>query len=189
MFNQNDFQSDFQPDDSDQKPYQEAKKKQRENNVKTTQWLSYKEYVQDRSFDGGQLVNDRFNDGNDTDIVLDEKCDQYTLQVVVHRNSLNVMWNMCFSLFVIDCLVFTAHGIPIGDLADRLSVNLTLLLTAMAFKWVLNDGKCCSCRVFVSAVNQFPHLFPPTGIPNVPYLTTMEWYVVLTFMMLFVQGK
>ena len=48
------------------------------------------------------------------------------------RDSVSVMWNMCFSLFVIDVMVFAAHGIPMADLADRLSVNLTLLLTAMA---------------------------------------------------------
>jgi hypothetical protein len=65
--------------------------------------------------------------------------DQYTLQIIVSRNSTSVMWNMCFSLFVIDCLVFSAHGIPIDDLGGRLGVNLTLLLTAMAFKWVLSD--------------------------------------------------
>ena len=91
--------------------------------------------------------------------------DTYTLQLVIARDSKNVLWNLSFSLFVIDVMVFTAHGIPIEDLADRLSVNLTLLLTAMAFKWVLNDGT-----------------------PNVPYLTTMECYVVLTFSMLFFQG-
>jgi hypothetical protein len=91
--------------------------------------------------------------------------DQYTLQIIVARNSASVMWNMCFSLFVIDCLVFSAHGIPIGSLEDRLGVNLTLLLTAMAFKWVLSEK-----------------------LPDVPYLTTMEKYTLMTFMMLFFQG-
>ena len=91
--------------------------------------------------------------------------DQFTLQIIMARDAKNVLWNLCFSLFVIDVMVFTAHGIPINELADRLSVNLTLLLTAMAFKWVLNDGT-----------------------PNVPYLTVMERYVILTFSMLFFQG-
>ena len=83
--------------------------------------------------------------------------DMYTLQIVMAHDPQNVLWNLCFSLFVIDVMVFTAHGIPIDELGDQLSVNLTLLLTAMAFKWVLNDGT-----------------------PNVPYLTVMELYVVLT---------
>ena len=81
------------------------------------------------------------------------------------RDSVSVMWNMCFSLFVIDVMVFAAHGIPMADLADRLSVNLTLLLTAMAFKWVLSDS-----------------------LPPVPYLTTMEIYVIATFACLWLQG-
>ena len=81
------------------------------------------------------------------------------------RDSVSVMWNMCFSLFVIDVMVFAAHGIPMADLADRLSVNLTLLLTAMAFKWVLSDQ-----------------------LPPVPYLTTMEIYVIATFACLWLQG-
>ena len=91
--------------------------------------------------------------------------DTYTLQLIMARDAKNVLWNLCFSLFVIDVMVFTAHGIPMDELGDRLAVNLTLLLTAMAFKWVLNDQT-----------------------PNVPYLTVMERYVVLTFTMLFVQG-
>ena len=89
----------------------------------------------------------------------------YTLQLIMARNSKNELWNHCFSLFVIDVMVFTAHGIPIDALGDRLSVNLTLLLTAMAFKWVLNDAT-----------------------PGVPYLTIMDRYVLLTFSMLFAQG-
>ena len=61
--------------------------------------------------------------------------------------------------------IFTGHGIPAEYLADRLSINLTLLLTAMAFKWVLAES------------------LPPT-----PYLTVMEKYVIATFVILFVQG-
>ena len=91
--------------------------------------------------------------------------DQYTLQIIMVRDSVSVMWNMCFSLFVIDVMVFAAHGIPMSDLADRLSVNLTLLLTAMAFKWVLSDT-----------------------LPPVPYLTTMEVYVIATFASIWIQG-
>lgn len=51
------------------------------------------------------------------------------------------------------------------NLNDRMAINLTMLLTAMAFKWVLSDM-----------------------LPKVPYLTVMEKYVVMTFMLLFVQG-
>ena len=78
---------------------------------------------------------------------------------------MSVLWNMCFCLLVIDCMVFTAHGIHRGELGDRLGINLTLLLTAMAFKWVLSDA-----------------------LPSTPYLTDMEKYVIMTFAMLFLQG-
>ena len=91
--------------------------------------------------------------------------DQYTLQIIMVRDSASVLWNMCFSLFVIDVMVLSAHGIHMGSLADRMGVNLTLLLTSMAFKWVLSD-----------------HL------PPVPYLTTMEKYVIMTFFCLWLQG-
>jgi hypothetical protein len=147
-------------ENTDYPDYIKAKKKQQEKNKRIIQWKKFKQYKGEPVY-----FSDDENEEDADNFTLDEQCDTYTMQVVIHRESLNVLWNMCFSLFVIDCLVFTAHGIPIGDLADRLSVNLTLLLTAMAFKWVLNDG-----------------------IPNVPYLTTMEIYVVLTFLMLFIQG-
>jgi hypothetical protein len=81
------------------------------------------------------------------------------------REPESILFNMMFALLVVDFMVWTAHGVPIGDLADRLSVNLTLLLTAMAFKFVLSDT------------------LPPT-----PYLTTMERYVLWTFVVLFLQG-
>ena len=51
------------------------------------------------------------------------------------------------------------------NLNDRMAINLTMLLTAMAFKWVLSDM-----------------------LPKVTYLTVMEKYVVMTFMLLFAQG-
>ena len=92
--------------------------------------------------------------------------DEYCLQIVVVREPESILYNMMFALLVVDVMVFTAHGVPIPSLADRLSVNLTLLLTAMAFKFVLAEA------------------LPPT-----PYLTTMEKYVLFTFSMLFFQGK
>ena len=90
---------------------------------------------------------------------------RYTLQIIMVREPESILFNMMFALLVVDFMVWTAHGVPIGDLADRLSVNLTLLLTAMAFKFVLSDT------------------LPPT-----PYLTTMERYVLWTFVVLFLQG-
>ena len=91
--------------------------------------------------------------------------DEYTVEIIAQRDSNSVMMNVVFCIFVVDCLTFTAHGIPIADLGDRLGVNLTLLLTTMAFKWYLNDA-----------------------LPNIPYLTVMEKYVVASFSQFLVQG-
>jgi hypothetical protein len=115
---------------------------------------------------------DRINMNDEEKAALDKDIadktyyqDQYTMQMCLARESWSVIWNMCFSLFVIDVMVFTGHGMELGGLGDRLGVNLTLLLTAMAFKWVLNEGT-----------------------PNVPYLTLMEVYVICSFAALFFQG-
>ena len=91
--------------------------------------------------------------------------DQYTVQIVICRKSASILWNMCFPLFIIDSLSFAGHGVAIGNLEDRLSVTLTLLLTVMAFKWALNEMT-----------------------PDVPYLMTMDYYTVSSLFMLFIQG-
>ena len=49
--------------------------------------------------------------------------DTYTLQIIMCRESISVLWNMCFSLIVIDVMVFTAHGIEISSLGDRLGIK------------------------------------------------------------------
>ena len=91
--------------------------------------------------------------------------DQYTLQIKIMRNPSNVLLNYCFILLVMDLLVFTGHGIEPGNLSDRLDFSITLLLTAMAFKWVLADN-----------------------LPPAPYLTNLEKYVFGTFAVLAFQG-
>jgi hypothetical protein len=118
-----------------------------------------------KKFTPGSSLHDKFNDElaeNNNQLAYR---DQYSLQIIMVREPEAILFNMLFALVVVDVMVASAHGIPIPDLADRLSVNLTLLLTAMAFKFVLADK------------------LPPT-----PYLTTLEKYVLCTFTMLFVQG-
>jgi hypothetical protein len=114
---------------------------------------------------GPYPVNNELIEYNN-DVIKDKLYqDQFTLQIIISRDSVSVLWNLVFSLLVIDVMVFTAHGIAISELGDRLGINLTLLLTAMAFKWVLADA-----------------------LPSTPYLTTMECYVISTFAILFFQG-
>ena len=93
------------------------------------------------------------------------KNDLYRVQVACGRDNASSMWNMVFILALIIILAFPAFGCTIDSLGDRMGINLTMLLTAMAFKWYLNDQ-----------------------LPNVPYLTVMEKYLVLAFVVLFVQG-
>ena len=68
---------------------------------------------------------------------------------------------MCFSLIVIDIMVMTAHGIAIQDLADRLSVSLTLLLTGkMVYLCICNKKDLCVwCGQTSSTLSLFSAFF------------------------------
>jgi hypothetical protein len=66
-------------------------------------------------------------------------------------------------LFMTATLAFTSFLIGIPDLADRGSVNMTLLLTVVAFKLLLSDN-----------------------LPKVAYLTYLDKYVLTSFIFIFV---
>ena len=139
--------------------------------------------------------------------------DRYRVQILVRRNPAPLLWNTMFCLAAVNLLALTARqdsaersvvyplwdrlsgaasytvsygrygprllilahcstisltqafGIDIADLADRSAITHTMLLTAMAFKWVLSDA-----------------------LPALPYLTYMDIYVIITFMLLTFQG-
>ena len=78
----------------------------------------------------------------------------YKLQIIIRRDASSIMWNQALSLFIIDVLSLVAYGIDPLDLADRSSIVFTMLLTGMAFKFVLSDK-----------------------LPSVPYLTTFDRFV------------
>ena len=63
------------------------------------------------------------------------------------RIPIKVLFDLLLVIFVVDLLSLTAYGIPLYDLSDRLQMNVTMLLTAIAFKQVANEA-----------------------MPNVPYL-------------------
>ena len=46
--------------------------------------------------------------------------DQYSLQIIMVREPEAILFNMLFALLVVDVMIFSAHGIPIPDLGDRL---------------------------------------------------------------------
>lgn len=65
---------------------------------------------------------------------------------------------------VAQVLVFTAYGVQRDNIGDRMAINLTLVLTAVAFKYVVKEE-----------------------IPNVPYLTILDKYILIGFFMMCVQ--
>eukprot|EP00040_Diaphanoeca_grandis_P011355 m.58161 g.58161 ORF g.58161 m.58161 type:complete len:382 (-) comp22510_c0_seq2:24-1169(-) len=75
--------------------------------------------------------------------------------VVVQRRGGFYYWNIMFPSFLFTSMEFLALMIATEDLADRLSVTITLLLTLAAYK-------------IVSA----------SAVPDIPYLTLLDIYVV-----------
>ena len=55
----------------------------------------------------------------------------------------------------------SVFAVPTGDVADRLSVILTLVLTSVAFKFVMAQS-----------------------LPKIPYNTALDWYVLVSFLIL-----
>jgi len=87
---------------------------------------------------------------------VERKCSYWVLNVVI-------------PLFFIVCCSVVSYVLPPQDLADRLSVSLTLLLTMIAFKFIIADK-----------------------LPPISYLTLLDGYILLCFMcmvlLVFAQG-
>ena len=66
---------------------------------------------------------------------------RYTnVSMVVHRKSSYYLSNIISIMAGLVSLCFSAFAIEVQDLADRMSIILTLLLTAVAFKFVIADS-------------------------------------------------
>ena len=91
--------------------------------------------------------------------------DCYTMQIIVFRDSLPMVWQALFPVFCIDLLSFTAFGSPITHLREREAAVISLFLVVMAFKFVLNQK-----------------------LPSVPYLTSIEIYANISFLALALEG-
>ena len=74
------------------------------------------------------------------------------------------LFNIVGILFLIVMFAASVYAIPISDFSSRVSVNITLLLTAVAFKFVTN-----------------------TWVPQVSYLTLLDKYTMIAIFMLMVQ--
>ncbi|XP_041460398.1 uncharacterized protein LOC121411647 isoform X1 [Lytechinus variegatus] len=89
----------------------------------------------------------------------------YNIVVNVKRKASYYMWNVALIMFLITPLAFTSYAVGADAPEDRLSVTLTLLLTAVAFKFVVSQS-----------------------LPNTSYQTLLDYYVLwcMTFLCLVV---
>lgn len=70
-------------------------------------------------------------------------------------------WNVFLPTFLLTLMSVTTFAVPVGDVADRLSVILTLVLTSVAFKFVVAQG-----------------------LPKISYNTCLDYYVLVSFLLL-----
>lgn len=79
----------------------------------------------------------------------------YHIKCHVKRKNGYYLWNIAMIIFLIDILSFCSFSVEISSPSDRLSVTLTLLLTAVAFKYVVSQS-----------------------LPTISYLTLLDKYVL-----------
>ncbi|XP_068681182.1 cys-loop ligand-gated ion channel-like [Montipora capricornis] len=79
----------------------------------------------------------------------------YHIKCHVKRKNGYYLWNIAMIIFLIDLLSFCSFSVDISSPSDRLSVTLTLLLTAVAFKFVVSQS-----------------------LPTISYLTLLDKYVL-----------
>ena len=78
--------------------------------------------------------------------------------IIVQRVPTFFLWSVGFTNFIIVAASFMVVGIPCNELADRLSVLLTCMLTSVAFKFAMMQV-----------------------LPVVSYLTRLDKYVLISF--------
>ena len=98
----------------------------------------------------------------DVKLDLGQEDGSIKLSVLAERKPGFYMWNILLLNFFLVMVNSAVAGIHKEDLADRLSVTLTLMLSAIAFKFVLIQT-----------------------IPAVSYLTLLDRYIILSFSWLF----
>ncbi|KAJ8037905.1 Glycine receptor subunit alpha-3 [Holothuria leucospilota] len=95
------------------------------------------------------------------DLTKDKKVySTYLIKLHAQRKPLFYVWNVVLPVFCILALSFTSFVIDAENPSDRLSVTVTMLLTAVAFK---------------SAVSSM--------LPKIPYLTLLDKYVLCNFIL------
>ena len=93
-----------------------------------------------------------------------ERCShmQTKIELRVKRMAQYYVTNVIGILAMLTLLVLTVFAVPVDDLADRMGIVLTLLLTAVAFKFVVADT-----------------------VPKVGYSTQLDRYMLLNMAFLF----
>ena len=86
----------------------------------------------------------------------------YAFEFHIKRKYTYFLTNIVFMMFLISLLSFTTFFVKPENIGDRLSVILTLLLTAVTFKFVVSQS-----------------------LPPVSYLTVLDWYVLSSVIFIF----
>jgi hypothetical protein len=82
--------------------------------------------------------------------------DCYTFQINLTRDPTNILWNLVLACSCVLFISLVSFGFDANDLGNRSNIALTMLLTLVALKFVLNDR-----------------------LPKVPLLNLLDKYVVL----------
>ena len=100
---------------------------------------------------------------DDAEIVIDDATNQCRINVLFTRKPMFYITNVVCVMFTIVIITISVYGIPVDDYGSKLSITVTALLTAVAFKLVAN-GFC----------------------PPVSYLTLLDKYILLSFLTLLI---
>jgi hypothetical protein len=84
------------------------------------------------------------------------------IQLMVQRKQFYAMINMMLPMACVVILCFLQFSIPVDEVADRISVGITLLLTAAAYKYAITSM-----------------------VPQISYLTMLDKYVLLCTVFIF----
>jgi hypothetical protein len=119
----------------------------------------------DRDIDN--LSYSHINTDEDKKKIIEDLKDaqKFTFGAIVRRDTNNVSFNITLSLFLIQSLTVTVWGLAPADFHDRSQNVLTIMLTVVAFKYMVSDR-----------------------LPAVPYMTVMDVYIITGFIFLWVLG-
>lgn len=84
-----------------------------------------------------------------------------SVEVELHRQYTYYMQNVFFFVLLISICAFASGFVPPDAFADRCSITLTLILTIVAFKYIIAEK-----------------------LPSIAYLTIADWYVIGAFLFL-----